>query len=176
MRVALGSARVARTTAAPAGHPILVVVFCLVRFGDSERYPGGPRKRGPGNPSIFDASRPRSFRVLPGPDCVRSAGGAVFCKQKPPNACKTREEKVTCTNAASQTQRKQEEQGAIAPLGTLVRREDNLRCRRRLAQSNRLGCAQVAVPMDGLAQASDLEISDLARHLCRDRLITRGKT
>ena len=68
MRVALGSAWVARTKAAPAGHPILVVVFCLVHFGDSERYPGGPLKGGPGNPSIFDGESARyvsvSFPVL----------------------------------------------------------------------------------------------------------------
>lgn len=43
------------------------VLFILV-IGDSERYPGGPLKGGPGNPSIFDGESARyvsvSFRVL----------------------------------------------------------------------------------------------------------------
>ena len=60
---------------------------------------------------------------------------------------------------------------AIALLGTLVRREGDLRCRRRLAQSNRLDHAQVVVPFANISGAADLEISDLTRHLnlCRDR-------
>ena len=138
---------------------ILVVDFCLAFFFADSGYRETP------TPLFFDSPDPV---CLPGPGSSKGAKEELlrgFLCLVPLRRHERKESDVRHRKEASVSR-------AIAPLGTLVRQQGDLRCFRRLAQIDRLARADAAASFPNISGAADLEISYLGHHFADFRHIT----